>query len=81
MNQFALPSDIVSDLPRMTVLGQLHVYIENHQGLVVYSETELTVKTHTGMIRIQGTDFVLKMMLPQELLLEGKINDVSYITS
>lgn len=80
MNQFALPSDIVSDLPRITILGQLHVYIENHNGLVVYSETELTVKTHTGLIKISGTGFVLKMMLPRELLLEGTVNDVAYIT-
>ena len=79
MNQFALPSDIVSDLPRITILGQLHVYIENHKGLIVYSESELTLKTHTGFIRISGSDFVLKMMLPQEILLEGKIIDVTFI--
>lgn len=81
MNQFALPSDIVSDLPRVTILGQLHVYIENHKGLVVYSDTELTLKTGTGLIRISGSGFVLKMMLPRELLLEGKVNDVTYITN
>ncbi|WP_430785186.1 sporulation protein YqfC [Virgibacillus flavescens] len=81
MNQFALPSDIVSDLPRVTILGQLHVYIENHKGLVVYSDTELTLKTGTGLIKISGSGFVLKMMLPRELLLEGKINDVTYITN
>lgn len=79
MNQFALPSDIVSDLPRITILGQLHVYIENHKGLIVYSESELILKTHTGFIRISGSDFVLKMMLPQEILLEGKIIDVTFI--
>lgn len=81
MNQFALPSDIVSDMPRITILGQLHVYVENHKGLIVYSDTELIVKANTGMIKISGTGFVLKMMLPQELLLEGKVKDVSYITS
>lgn len=80
MKQFALPSDIVSDLPRITILGQLHVYIENHKGLVVYSDTELTLKTHSGLVKISGTGFVLKMMLPQELLLEGEILDVSFIT-
>ncbi|MFD1170603.1 YabP/YqfC family sporulation protein [Oceanobacillus caeni] len=41
INSFALPSDVILELPRITVIGQIHVYIENHQGLVTYSDTEL----------------------------------------
>lgn len=78
-NHLALPSDVVLELPRITMIGQIHVYIENHQGLEVYSDTELKLKTNKGYIRITGSSFVLKMMLPEEILVEGTIDAVTFI--
>ncbi|HLR73750.1 MAG TPA: sporulation protein YqfC [Virgibacillus sp.] len=75
----ALPSDVVLELPRITVVGQLHVYIENHQGLATYSSTELKLKTDQGFVQILGSSFVLKMMLPEEILLEGTIDEIKFI--
>ncbi|AVQ99408.1 sporulation protein YqfC [Oceanobacillus sp. M65] len=75
----ALPSDIVLELPRITIIGQLHVYIENHKGLATYSETELKLKINKGFIQITGSAFVLKMMLPEEILLEGTIQEVKFV--
>lgn len=78
-HHLALPSDVVLELPRITMIGQIHVYIENHQGLVVYSDTELKLKTNKGYIQISGSSFVLKMMLPEEILVEGTIEEVKFI--
>ncbi|WP_010097042.1 sporulation protein YqfC [Ornithinibacillus scapharcae] len=75
----SLPSDVVMELPRITIIGQLHVYIENHKGLAVFTDTELRLKTTKGYIQIKGSSFVLKMMLPEEILLEGKVTDVRFI--
>ncbi|MBP1947576.1 sporulation protein YqfC [Virgibacillus litoralis] len=79
MNHLALPTDVMLELPRITMIGQIHVYIENHKGLVVYSDTELKLKTNKGYIKISGSSFVLKMMLPEEILLEGLITEVKFI--
>lgn len=78
---FALPSDVILELPRITIIGQIHVYIENHQGLATYSDNELKLKTNKGFIQIKGSSFVLKMMLPEEILLEGTITDVKFLSS
>ena len=75
----ALPSDVMLELPRITIVSQLHVYIENHQGLAVYSDTELKLNTHKGFIQILGSSFVLKMMHAEEILLEGNIEEVKFI--
>lgn len=75
----SLPSDVVMELPRITIIGQLHVYIENHKGLAVFTDNELRLKTTKGYIQIKGSSFVLKMMLPEEILLEGKVTDVKFI--
>ena len=76
---FALPSDVLLELPRITIIGQIHVYIENHQGLATYSDNELKLKINKGYVQITGSSFVLKMMLPEEILLEGKIKEVKFI--
>lgn len=76
----ALPSDIILELPRITMIGQIHIYIENHQGLITYSDSELKLKTHQGYINISGSSFVLKMMYPKEILLEGTITEVKFIS-
>ncbi|WP_156290694.1 sporulation protein YqfC [Oceanobacillus salinisoli] len=79
INSFALPSDVILELPRITVIGQIHVYIENHQGLATYSDTELKLKINKGYVQIKGKSFVLKMMLPEEILLEGTITEVKFL--
>lgn len=79
-NHLALPSDVVLELPRITMIGQVHVYIENHQGLAVYSDNEIRLKTNKGYIQIIGSSFVLKLMLPEEILVEGNVQEVKFIT-
>ncbi|WP_439649654.1 sporulation protein YqfC [Gracilibacillus salinarum] len=75
---FDLPSEVTLELPRITMIGSIHAYIENHQGLVVFSSQELLLKVHQGFVRVKGEAFVLKMMIDKDILLEGKIQDVTF---
>lgn len=74
-----LPSDVVLELPRITTIGQIHAYIENHQGLILFSDNELRLKMKNGYLKITGNNFVLRMMLPEEILLEGTIKEILFI--
>ncbi|WP_171038040.1 sporulation protein YqfC [Aquibacillus sediminis] len=74
-----LPSDVILELPRITTIGKIHAYIENHRGLILFSDNELRLKMEYGYLKITGKNFVLKMMLPEEILLEGTINDIQFI--
>lgn len=74
-----LPADAVMDLPRITMVGQLHIYIENHQGVLKFSNDEVRLLLKNGQLVIKGEDFMLKTILPEEILLEGKIEHVSYL--
>lgn len=79
IDYLALPSDVILQLPRITVIGHLHVYIENHQGLKTFTSSELKLKTNQGYIQIIGSSFVLKTMLPEEILLQGTIKEINFI--
>ena len=74
-----LPADVTMDLPRITMVGQLHIYIENHKGLLIFTDNELRLLLKQGQLLIKGKSFVIKTILPEEILLEGKIEAVHYL--
>ncbi len=74
-----LPPDVMMDLPRVTIIGQLHIYIENHKGLLAFSDQEVRLLLKKGQLLIKGNSFVIKTVLPEEILLEGKISEVLYL--
>lgn len=79
MKQMQLPADVMMDLPRITMIGQLHIYIENHRGVLRFSNQELRLLLKHGQLLIKGDHFVIKTILPEELLLEGRIDQVIYL--
>ncbi|MBO0993982.1 sporulation protein YqfC [Bacillus sp. SD088] len=78
-SKMELPADIMMDLPRITMVGNLHIYIENHNGLLVFTDNELRLLLKQGQLLIKGKSFVLKTILPEEILLEGYIEEVLYL--
>jgi sporulation protein YqfC len=61
------------------MIGQIHIYIENHRGLLTFTDKELRLLLKQGQLLIKGKAFVIKTILPEEILLEGKIDQVIYI--
>ncbi len=74
-----LPPDVMMDLPRITMIGHFHIYIENHRGLLAFSDKELRLMLVQGQLLVKGNAFVIKTILPEEILLEGTIDQVIYI--
>ncbi|MDQ0244495.1 sporulation protein YqfC [Priestia abyssalis] len=74
-----LPADVLTDLPRVTMVGQIHVYIENHKGLLAFSDKEIRILLKQGQLLIKGQELVIKVIMPEEIVLEGKIGQVLYL--
>lgn len=78
-DKMELPADVTLDLPRITMIGQIHIYIENHKGLLAFSDIEVRLLLKQGQLLIKGEGLVIKVILPEEIVLEGKINQVVYL--
>lgn len=78
-DKMELPADVTMNLPRITMIGQLHIYIENHRGVLKFTTAELRLLLEQGQLIVKGNNFVIKTILPEELLLEGTIEQVIYI--
>ncbi|GGF07628.1 sporulation protein YqfC [Halobacillus andaensis] len=75
---FDLPADVMLDLPRITTIGSLHAYVENCTGLLHFSDQEVRIQYRRGELSIKGKDLRIKMMLKEELLLEGELQSIDF---
>ncbi|QOT00926.1 sporulation protein YqfC [Brevibacterium sp. JNUCC-42] len=74
-----LPQDVVLEVPRITMIGHLQMYIENHRGVLQFSENELRLLLSNGQLLVIGEQLVIRAILKEEVLLEGRIGKVTFI--
>ncbi|MBF8982004.1 sporulation protein YqfC [Lutibacter sp. B2] len=74
-----LPKDIMLDLPRITLLGNLQLYIENHKGIIEYTKVRIRVNTRDGILRIMGNDLLIKNIVSEEIVICGKIHSIEFL--
>jgi len=76
---FELPKDIVMDLPKISVIGNIQVIISNHKGIIEYSKETLRINTNIGVIKITGSDMYLKTILTEEIIIAGTIEKIEFL--
>lgn len=74
-----IPSDIILDLPKVVLVGDLQVFIENHRGIVEYSAESVRVNVGDYEVAVSGEGLLLRNILPDEICLEGRIKSVQFI--
>ncbi|HJV44622.1 MAG TPA: sporulation protein YqfC [Bacillota bacterium] len=74
-----LPADVTMEMPRITMIGQIHMYIENHRGVLQFSDKELRLLLTKGQLLVRGEKLVIRAILSEEVLIEGKVSGVQFI--
>ncbi len=77
-NFLDIPRDLMMDLPKVVLIGDLQVFIENHRGILVYTSEQVKVNTVLGELEITGSDLALRNILPDEIMVEGKIKSIAF---
>lgn len=73
-----IPGDVMLDLPKITLFGNIQLFIENHRGIIEYSSEVVRVSVGDGEVAVTGDHLVIRNILPDELLVEGKIRTLSF---
>ncbi|MGN7454949.1 sporulation protein YqfC [Paenibacillus pasadenensis] len=71
-----LPQDVAYDLPRMTMIGDRQLYIENHRGVLHFSSHQLRLQLSHGVLEVSGADLVIRTIWTEEVFVEGKIESI-----
>ena len=73
---FDLPGDVVAGLPRVELLGDRQLRMENHRGILAYGEEEIHVSGGKLIVKVRGRGPALRAMNASELLITGEIAGV-----
>jgi sporulation protein YqfC len=73
-----IPQDIVMDLPRITMLGNKQLLIENHKGIIEYTPSIVRIKLSQGELMIYGEALTLGNLQAEQILVEGVVQEVKY---
>lgn len=73
---FDLPPDIVLGLPKITLIGRIQLYIENHKGITLYEKEKIRIRVNDGDIVITGNDLNLRTVYNDDIFIEGVIASI-----
>ena len=73
---FDLPGDLVAGLPRMELIGDRELRMENHKGILAYGTEEIHISGGSYIVKVTGEALELRAMTGLELLITGHITGV-----
>lgn len=74
---FDLPADALTGLPKLELVGDGELRVENHKGILAYGREEIHVSGGVFLIKIAGQGLELRAMTGIELLITGKISQIT----
>lgn len=73
-----LPREIILNLPRVTVIGTLQCYLENHRGIIEYTGERVRVAIDSGELIIDGQYLVIRYLADEEIAVDGNITAIRF---
>ncbi len=73
-----IPPDIVLDMPRLTMLGNKQLLVENHKGIIEYTSGLVRVKLNQGELAVTGDSLSIGNLQQEHILVEGTIRRLEY---
>ena len=73
---FDLPADALAGLPKVELVGDRELRIENHRGILAYGTDEIHISGGKLIIKVRGSGLTLRAMNASELLITGEIAGV-----
>jgi sporulation protein YqfC len=75
---FDLPREIVYDLPKVTLVGQIQLLMENHRGVIEYTAEKVRIAINAGELEITGQGLCIRNISRDDIAIEGDIFALKY---
>lgn len=73
-----LPQDLLGGLPRIELLGDRELRMENHKGILAYGSEEIHISGGKLVVRVWGSSLELRAMDPAQLSITGQIAGIDF---
>ena len=67
-----MPEEIMTDKPRITIVGFEELVVENYKNILEYDEIFIKVNTYIGVINISGVGLKLIQMNKDDIMIVRK---------
>lgn len=74
-----MPKDIVMDLPKLVLNGDIELFCSGYKALREYSEKEIKIISRGKVILVRGEKLAIKSIECEEIVINGKISAVEFI--
>ena len=72
------PRDVILDIPKISIIGDSEIDIENHKGIILFEENEVKINTNVGNIIIEGSRFEILFIGGSTITISGKFKSITY---
>ncbi|MFU0783336.1 sporulation protein YqfC [Thermoanaerobacterium thermosaccharolyticum] len=79
LNLVDFPKEVLLNLPKITVIGNTQITVENHRGIIEYIPERIRINSTIGMIRISGKNMIINSVMTEILVITGKIISIEII--
>ena len=76
---FDLPADLVAGLAHAELLGNRQFFLEGHEGILAYSDTQIDISAGGAIVRVRGSGLELRSMTDREVRIRGNIDAVEFV--
>lgn len=76
---FDASKEILLDVPKIVMLGDCEVVVENYRGIVEYTPTKIVLDANPREVRVLGTGLEMKSVAKEMLYITGKIESVGFV--
>ncbi len=73
-----VPKDTLEHVPRITMIGNLQIVIDNYRSILTFEGTTVRIALAKGEVAIRGERLVLKVIVPEQIVIEGIIFGVDF---
>ncbi len=74
-----LPKEIVLNMPKLTMLGNGDLIVENYKGIVEYDEGIIRLNTTSGIIKVTGKNIYIKEITLEGIMIFGEISSLEFM--
>lgn len=75
-NRFALQPETISDAPLVQLRGTQSASVENHRGILVYTDHEIQIAVRCGCLCFKGEGLVIARMTRKLVEIRGRLRSV-----
>ena len=76
---FEQPKEITLNMPKISLIGNNQMLVENHRGIIEYTPNLIRVNSTVGVIRIQGNELKLRNIATEDIMINGGIKSMEFI--